>query len=408
MWDWTDGSRRELTVRTIYHEVATLVGDRRNNWPRAPRQWTVHYICVKRDGGLGGRPDSLSPLIRLTKVHGYFSNGRIVPRLSLAVGGNRFLALLNPSNYNGAAILHLVTNLRAISSKHVVLSGRSVARIPTRGHCIGAIFRDCTLFPRVAIFRGITFKLHVRGAPTTRVAPHIVRTLQVIRLRAFTRHGPRRLSNNRRRHITVTHTIIGGPHLLLLSRSLSTLSCGLHGRVRGRLGTLRHGLNVAFIFIARSRRRTLAVSSEVIIVHRNHVRRSNAPHRVCRRPGGLFITNFVNRVGVFGTAIVRHLSRRHMHTGIRNHRYGVCIGFTIRPKRGLRILLHPRSLHIRRVGSSGRTRKLVNCIHRHGCGNVALRSIIRLRGNGVIVIDRFFGRSSPSFSRSLSRGVTVG
>lgn len=189
------------------------------------------------------------------------SSSAILRSVGVRLRGNGFCALLNPSNYKGAAVLHLVTKFTSTARNIVGVGNRAMGSVPTGQHGIGAIFRSCTLFPRVGMFSGVTFKLAVGGVPGSRVVRGIGRTLGVIRLRNCRGHRVDRVSNNRRRQITVTETVIGRPSILLLSRPLSTLSLGLHASVRCRLERLRRHLNVAFVFIARSRRRTLTVDS---------------------------------------------------------------------------------------------------------------------------------------------------
>lgn len=253
-------------------------------------------------------------MVSFVKVSGSCSSGLILSSLGLCVQRGRFLALLNPSKYKGAAALHLLKNFRDPSGKRVLFSKRSVATLTTGRQGLGAIFRGCSLFPRVSVTRGVTFNLGVDGGDGTCVRSGVGCTLGLIGLRKFRGHSISSLSNNRRRHVTVTHTVMGRPGILLLSRPLNTLSLGLHRDVRCRLVHLGRRLKVAFMCIARSRRRTLAVSSAVIIVGRKCVRRINAPRGVCGRPRGTFITSFVKRDGVVSKAVVGSRLMRVLNT----------------------------------------------------------------------------------------------
>lgn len=248
--------------------------------------------------------------IDIRRLRGDCTNAPIFDSVGYRVRGNRFIALLNPSNYNGSALLHYVTKLASISNNGVLLSNISVIPLDPRGHKVNVIFRDCTLFPGVAIRRGITFNLHVRGIGTSSDRQHITSILGLIRLGRFTTHCPRRLSNNRYRQITLTHSLIAQPHLLLLSRPLSTLSTQVHGRLHRRVHRVRHRLNLAAVFIARSRRRTLAVSSHVFLVGRKGVMRDNSTRALCATPISIFTTNFVNGCGLLSTSDTAGLLRQ--------------------------------------------------------------------------------------------------
>lgn len=276
-------------------------------------------------------------VVRMGNISGFFNSGVILSGVGLCMGGNRFMAILKPSNYKGAALLHLVTNFRATSRNRVGVTKGRVARAPPRGHPMGAIFRGCTLFPRLGIFSGVTFKLGLGGVSGRAVRGGMGTTLHVMKVASCRCQSIGSLSNKRRRHMTVTHTVIGRPRILLLSRPLTTLSLGVHGSVRVRLGRVRGALNVAFVCIARSRRRTLALDSAVIMVDRKGVRRVKAPISVCGRPVGSFMTSFVNRDGVLGKAVVRsgliHFTKIRFRYMSRNFNRGVPMS----------IIMHPRS-----------------------------------------------------------------
>ncbi len=309
--------------------------------------------------------------MRLGGVSMIFSRSMVLSSLDLRVHSGRFVAFLNPSNYNGAAALHLVTNFLRPSRNSVLFRNGGVGNIPTRGHRIGAVFRHCTLFPRLGIFRGITFNLHVGGLPRDRVGRGIRRVLELMGLSNLRGHRVSALSNNRRRHITVTHTVTGRPGILLLSRPLTTLSLGLHGSVRGRLGGVRRRLNVAFVFIARSRRRTLAVSSHIIIVSNNGVRRMNAPRSVCGRPRGTFITSFVNRSGVISNGVVGSFCIRFSNTGFRYLSGNFSRGRTIS------IIMEPRSISV--IPINGKVLRNI----------IASISFLNIRCRVVISVNKF-------------------
>lgn len=244
--------------------------------------------------------------ISLERICGVCSNNMAtIASFGLRVTSGRFVVLINPSNYNGSAALEVVTNLRSVSGNRLCVNSALTGSITPGSESVTVMFRGCTLCPRVAMCSGVTFNLGLHGFSGRRVGEEIRRTTEVLNVRRCLSEGPGTLSNNRERHITLNHTVIHGPGMFLLSRPLSGLSTGLHTRVEARVsGVCRH-LNAAFVCMARSRARTVAVNAEVIIVGSNFVRRISAPRRLCSVPYGVFITKFVNspRVGFVGTIL---------------------------------------------------------------------------------------------------------
>lgn len=218
--------------------------------------------------------------------------------VGLSVRRNRFIIFIKPSNYNGSALLHVVTKLRAVADNSLFVNRGQVGSAPPTRHNINVIFRSCTLCPRLSMTRGVSFNLGLTNTGGRIVGRHIGRITRILRLTRLLSHGPGTLSNNRHRHITVNHALITRPDMFLLSRPLSGLSTTLHIRVHVRVSHLRGHLNHAVVCIARSRIRTVALTSGVIILSTNHITRIKGPLRLCRCPTSHFITKFVNSPGV--------------------------------------------------------------------------------------------------------------
>lgn len=169
--------------------------------------------------------------IRLGGVGGAFNSCGTSSGMGFNVRGNGLVKLLNPSNDNGAAVLHVVTKLRGPSDNRVMVSKGIIGSVPTDGENVNFMFRGCTLFECVAIFSGVTFNLGVRGGDGGFVGREMGRLMGLVNLRKLRGHCPDRLSNNRGRHITFTETLTPGPGLLLLSRPFTTVSTGIERRL---------------------------------------------------------------------------------------------------------------------------------------------------------------------------------
>lgn len=171
--------------------------------------------------------------IRVESVYGGCKGFQTSSRIDFNVRGKGLITLLKPSKDKGAALLHVVTKLRAPGDNSVCVSKRHIGSIPTTGQNVNFMFRGCTLFHCVAICSGMTFNLRLTGIPGGRVGGHIARLLRLAKLDKVRGHCPGRLSNKRHRQITFTHTLTPGPRMLLLSRPFTTVSTGIHARLHG-------------------------------------------------------------------------------------------------------------------------------------------------------------------------------
>lgn len=182
-------------------------------------------------------------------------------RIGVRIGRDRFITVVKPSNYNGSALLGVLKALSSPASNGCFfgngrVSGVKRDRLATfHGKGVNFMFRDFGLVSRLAIFRGIRLPLICLNYQGSRHGQGIVRILSQVGVTRHTKRFPRRLSNKRRRHITVTHTIIASYPLVLTSRPAKGLSSAGKTRIvrlLQRLGKRK----AAVIVIARSRQST--------------------------------------------------------------------------------------------------------------------------------------------------------
>ncbi len=249
------------------------------------------FTVLSTRSGVGGSsgPIRVSRFGNRVRCHGMaFGCGRsdtsgVLSGVRLAVPGNGVVTMIKPSNTNGAALISLLPHCCSAASKNVCVS-----KIGVGSCCPGSlvdlvkiIARRTVLFGS-AVGGGVAF--NVRGIPVR----SIVHTTGVTGTRSFVRRARRNcragvkshkngLSKKRHRHVTVTHTMLGGPPVLVLSRTASTLSARDRELIRSRLAGLVGGH--ASVIVTRhlsAVRRT----SRVVIVHTNGVRRHNARGRL--------------------------------------------------------------------------------------------------------------------------------
>lgn len=186
----------------------------------------------------------------------------------MRMGRNRFITVVKPSNYKGSALLGVLNLLSGPAKKRCCLGkGRMSGCARSRhaglhGKIVNFMFRDFGLVSRLGMCRGVRLPLLCVNVPTSRHGRQIRGTVRHVTVAREDGRFPRRLSKNRRRHITVTHTMMTGPGLVLTSRPANGLSSGGNGRIVKLLDRLG-GRNAAVIVMARSRRSTNFTSQMV-------------------------------------------------------------------------------------------------------------------------------------------------
>lgn len=158
------------------------------------------------------------------------SRAAILSRMSVRVPTKGSITLINPSNNKGAAVYSLLPHFCSMANKHIAMSKRSVQSLALGDleDRVNIIRRSICLFSN-SVHSGVT----CNGPSTAR--RRVVRTTGYTGVRSFVVRLPSRcsafinrhnteLSNNRGRHVSVTHIFLGGPPVLVLSRTADTLS----------------------------------------------------------------------------------------------------------------------------------------------------------------------------------------
>lgn len=209
-----------------------------------------------------------------------------IGRTGLRVSGNRFIFMMKGDNSKGAALVGLLVGRLSSASNRVVMDKRHLRKVGREEmtgchHGLNMMFRSFHLLGSEGMCRGMTFTREMIGHPAEMVHGHIPRMLRRIKLTIGCGSFPSRLSNKRRREITLTETLIGHPSVLLTSRPAKGLSPGASRRVVGllrRVGSEK----AAMIIIARGGSVMGSVHGHIIAVRRNSVVDSRGRKR-CRR-----------------------------------------------------------------------------------------------------------------------------
>lgn len=222
--------------------------------------------------------------------------------ISFSISRKRMYTVINPGNYNGAAVYGVVHNLvPSFRNKRIRKSIRvfkgDAGRVDRRRGTgeVNFIFRGP--FARGdkvgrAIFRRVTFNLRGVKISHRRVVAGMVSVVDLLRVRTFVFGRPYRLSNKREREITLTSVVIRSPSVVIVSRPASRLSPGNARsmfRVVGCLGE-RGG---AVILIRRGVGLVTRCTSRVMCLGSNSILLSKSPRSMlsdrvlCR--GGLSV-----------------------------------------------------------------------------------------------------------------------
>lgn len=194
--------------------------------------------------------------------------------MGFAIRRKRFITMIKASNDNGSALLRVVKKLSAPASNDIVmqkrrLTGGGSSRLAVfHHHGVKFVFRGCGLIPVLGMCRGVILPIRLSNSAMSR--GFVSRIICVLTLRSGLRGVPGGLSNNRRRHMTVTQTLVAGPTVVLTSRPAKGLSDGADTSILKLLGHADKRFGRAVMVVARGGRVT-RLTSHVMQVRSNGV-----------------------------------------------------------------------------------------------------------------------------------------
>ncbi len=213
-------------------------------------------------------------------------NGSILRSMDICTGPKRGITFMNTANTNGAAVAGLVGHFCSVTSNGVHCSNVGVGGVggSSLEHSLNVILRRAGLFAN-AIVRGV----HCNQLSTA--SSRYVRTTHLSNTSSFVAHLPGNcrarlsggnsgLSRNRHRLVTVTHTTITSPPIVVLSRTASDVSAHARTVMRGNVSDL---VRNEAIFIVTRELSAIGGSSIVVILSGNEVVRHKDRDRLVTR-----------------------------------------------------------------------------------------------------------------------------
>lgn len=224
-----------------------------------------------------------TPVLRVSKLGFCCNRDRVLQSIDVAIPGKRVIYLVNHGNINGAALLGGVVNILQPHANRVQFRKRKIGDLSPSHHThvkVNCIPRNHRIVPQLAIQRGLLVNrrtLNDHNGPIGSMPTRVCRLFPI--LRAVLSHVKNSLDNKRRRRLTVTHTVVNHPGLLILSRPARNVRPSVVLSVRTTIGGVVRAAKVS-ILLMRRRLRFIHRTSCCCTVRQNAVITGNPAHRL--------------------------------------------------------------------------------------------------------------------------------
>lgn len=231
----------------------------------------------------------------VTKMYGAVA---AVKDLSLAVGRGEFLTILGPSGSGKTTALMLLAGFVAPSEGDILISGKSVAAVPSYRRDQGIVFQSYALFPHLTVSRNLEFPLEMRGVKAAERSARVDRMLKRVHLFDFAGRMPSQLSGGQQQRVALARALIADPPILLLDEPLGALDRNLREQMQGEIKSLHKEFGQTTICVTHDQEEALTLSDRIVVMRAGRIEQTDTPEALYDRPATRFVANFLGEANI--------------------------------------------------------------------------------------------------------------
>jgi putative ABC transport system ATP-binding protein len=204
------------------------------------------------------------PLITLRDVSRWYRRGADVvhalERVSLAVEGGLFVALMGPSGSGKSTLLNLLSGIDRPSAGEVWVAGKRLNDLSEdelarwRARHVGLIFQFYNLIPVLSAQENVELPLLLTSFGRAERARRAATALRVVGLAPRARHVPSELSGGEQQRVAIARAIVTDPDLIIADEPTGDLDARSAEEILGMLRDLSHELQKTVVMVTHDPR----------------------------------------------------------------------------------------------------------------------------------------------------------
>lgn len=231
----------------------------------------------------------------VTKMYGPIA---AVSELSLTIRRGEFLTILGPSGSGKTTALMMLAGFEAPTKGDILISGKSVAAVPSYRRDQGIVFQNYALFPHLSVRRNLEFPLEMRGVNAKDRISRVDRMLKRVHLDAFGERMPTQLSGGQQQRVALARALIADAPILLLDEPLGALDRNLREQMQGEIKALHREFHKTTICVTHDQEEALTLSDRIVVMRGGRIEQLDTPEALYDRPGTRFVANFLGEANV--------------------------------------------------------------------------------------------------------------
>jgi len=242
-------------------------------------------------------------MVDINHVSKSFGSVLAVNDASLALERGKFLTIVGPSGCGKTTLLRMIAGFDVPSQGEILLNGKHVEDVPPYKRSIGMVFQNLALFPHMTAAQNVAYPLKMRRFALDEIPERVEKYLSLVKLSGLGKRRPHELSGGQRQRVAIARALSFSPDLLLLDEPLSALDKKLREEMQLEFRRIQQELGVTTINVTHDQREALVMSDHIIVMDEGVVQQSDAPVDIYRKPGNMFVANFIGVTSIFQAVV---------------------------------------------------------------------------------------------------------
>src|SRR5687767_341095 len=248
--------------------------------------------------------------LEVTDLEVSYGDTPVLKRISLAVAGGEFVALLGPSGCGKTTLLRAISGFVPVASGRVAVAGRDITHAPPDKRGMAMVFQSYALWPHMTTAQNLGYGLKLRRVAKPDIAKRVAEILAMLKLEGFGERNVTQLSGGQRQRVALGRALAISPEILLLDEPLSNLDARIREEVRHEIKGLQAKLGITTIHVTHDREEAMVMADRIAILDAGRIAQLGTPEAVYNRPDSPFVAAFM------GAGNVLQLEAKPLNGGI--------------------------------------------------------------------------------------------
>jgi cell division transport system ATP-binding protein len=167
-------------------------------------------------------------MIQLRNVYKKYKDNYALQNLILDIMSSEFVFLTGSSGAGKSTLMKLLYREEVPTSGTVMIGNINIAklpndRVPNIRRCMGIVFQDYKLLPKISVYDNIALVIRTLGMRTKEIQDRVTGALKVVGLLNKMNAKPTELSGGEQQRVSIARAIVNGPPLLIADEPTGNL-----------------------------------------------------------------------------------------------------------------------------------------------------------------------------------------